>query len=77
METFAAETSSRKVLKELLNEFNTTATDLAGKVTTQQDQTKNVKQKVENLDTIVKGMKDNLKFVKEFEKRVTKLENQS
>jgi polyhydroxyalkanoate synthesis regulator phasin len=75
METFSTETSSRRVLKELLGEFSTTANDLTTKFATNQDQTKNVKQKVENLDVIVKGMKENIKFVKEFEKRVTKLEN--
>jgi len=75
METFSTETSSRRVLKELLSEFSTTANDLTTKFITVQDQTKGVKQKVENLDVIVKSMKESIKFTKEFEKRVTKLEN--
>lgn len=58
LESFSTETSSRRVLKELLGEFSTTAQDLSTKVNTNQDQTKSVKQKVENLDVIVKSMKE-------------------
>ena len=30
---------------------------------------------MENLDVVVKSMRDQIKFVREFEKRVTKIEN--
>lgn len=75
LESFSSETSSRRVLKELLGEFSATSTDLSAKFATVQDQTKKVSAKVENLDTVVKSMKGSIAFVKEFEKRVTKLEN--
>ena len=35
VESFSSETASRRVLKELLNEFNLTATDLTNKISVQ------------------------------------------
>ena len=47
---------------------------LTTKLSNQQDQTKQNKQRGENLEVIVKGMKDSIKGVKTFEERLKKME---
>lgn len=74
METFATENASRKVLKELLNEFHVTAAELTKKTTANEDKIRALKTKAEKQELVMKKLAGQCASVETFSKRMQVVE---
>ena len=77
VESFLIENSARKVLKELLYEFQSSQDELKQKLQSQEEYARATRMKTDNQDQIIKGIHQSVSVVNDFERRVTKLENKS
>lgn len=73
-EHFASETSSRKVLKELLSEFHVTTEDLKKKINSNEEKIRNNKTNIERILTTVRKLTTQVEQVNSFNKRLLAME---
>ena len=74
METFIAENASRKVLKELLNEFHISANEMSKKTNGNEDKIRVLKTKSEKQDAIIKKLSTKCEETATFTKRMQVVE---
>tara|TARA_B110000285_G_C14761861_1_gene439915 strand:- start:138 stop:560 length:423 start_codon:yes stop_codon:yes gene_type:complete len=74
METFIAENASRKVLKELLNEFHVSANELGKKTAGNEDKIRVLKTRAEKQDHIIKKLTGMCEKTDTFTKRMQVVE---
>ena len=73
-EHFSSETSSRKVLKELLSEFHVTTEDLKKKINNNEEKIRNNKTNIERILTTVRKLTTQVEQVNSFNKRLLAME---
>lgn len=73
-EAFLTETAARKVLKELLGEFNNTVNDLRDKTNASDEKTRSNKKKIETQELQIKSVVQTVKDVVTFSKRLAVIE---